>query len=151
MYAQLRRRSATFYKAVDQERFQFLHSKFDFDPTIRQEIINVWINLNPNSVTGAPHSHPSATFSAVYWPKCSEGSGNLEFLTPITANRYTFPDGSRVKMNAFNSDMWTVAPKVGKIVFFPSWLFHFVRPNTDDKDRISIAFNSLFENRVGFR
>jgi uncharacterized protein (TIGR02466 family) len=133
------------------ERFQFLHSRFDFDPTVRQEIINVWINLNANSITGAPHSHPTATFSAVYWPQCSEGSGALEFMTPIVANRYTFPDGIRTKMNPFNSDMWSIKPQVGRIVFFPSWLTHFVRPNTDGKDRISIAFNSLFENRVGFR
>lgn len=133
------------------ERFQFLHSRFDFDPTIRQEIINAWINMNPNSVTSAPHAHQSATFSAVYYVQASEGSGSLDFISPVTANRYTFPDGVRTKMNPFNADMWSIQPKEGRLIFFPSWLYHFVRPNTDGKDRITIAFNSLFENRVGFR
>ncbi len=134
-----------------QKRFQFLHSKYDFNPNVKQEIINVWINLNSNGVIGAPHTHSTAMFSAVYYPLCSEGSGNLEFISPIAANRYSIPDGIRVKMNHFNSDMWSVKPVKGRIVFFPSWLMHFVRPNTDNNDRISIAFNSQFDYMVGYR
>jgi uncharacterized protein (TIGR02466 family) len=126
-------------------RIRKLHLEFDFEPTVEQAITNVWINLNANSVTSAPHAHQVAMFSAVYWPKASAGSGNLEFMTPIAANRYSIPDGIRTRMNGFNSDMWSVKPEVGKLVIFPSWLYHFVRGNTDSEDRISIAINTRFD------
>jgi uncharacterized protein (TIGR02466 family) len=128
-----------------QARFRELHLHFDFEPDVQQFITNAWINLNPNSVTGAPHAHQVAIFSAVYFVKASEGSGSLDFMTPIAANRYAIPDGIRAKMNGFNSDIWSIRPEVGKLIIFPSWLYHFVRGNTDDKDRITIAINSRFD------
>ena len=126
------------------DRFRKLHLEFDFEPSIEQTITNVWINLNSNDVIGSPHAHQVAMFSAVYYPKASAGAGNLEFMTPIAANRYAIPDGIRTRMNAFNSDTWSVKPETGKLVIFPSWLYHYVRGNTDGQDRISIAINSRF-------
>ena len=131
------------------DRFKMVHERCGFDTRIKQELINAWININPNSVIGAPHAHQVATFSAVYYVQASEGSGNLDFMTPITAHRYTIPDGVVAERNHYNSDMWSIKPVEGKLIIFPSWLYHFVRPNTDNKDRITIAFNSLFEHRVG--
>ena len=31
--------------------------------------------------------------------------------------------------------------KVGDLILFPSWLPHFVLPNTSEENRISISFN----------
>ena len=130
------------------DRFQMVHAKCGLNPAIKQELINAWININPNSVIGAPHAHQVATFSAVYYVQASEGSGHLDFMTPITAHRYTLPDGVVSERNHFNSDMWSIKPITGKLIIFPSWLYHFVRPNTDGNDRITMAFNSQFEHRV---
>ena len=35
----------------------------------------------------------------------------------------------------------TVRPKSGRLVMFPSWVLHQVRPYGGDAQRISIAFN----------
>ncbi|MDP7462577.1 MAG: putative 2OG-Fe(II) oxygenase, partial [Alphaproteobacteria bacterium] len=35
----------------------------------------------------------------------------------------------------------TIPPKAGRILMFPSWLSHAVRPYTGTRQRISIAFN----------
>jgi uncharacterized protein (TIGR02466 family) len=32
-------------------------------------------------------------------------------------------------------------PKVGELLLFPSWLPHFVLPNTSNEERISVSFN----------
>ena len=34
-----------------------------------------------------------------------------------------------------------IRPKPGKLVMFPSWVFHQVRPYHGNAERISIAFN----------
>jgi|TARA_B110000908_G_C10030330_1_gene347107 uncharacterized protein (TIGR02466 family) len=108
------------------------------------QITNAWINLdNGKSITGA-HNHSQDVLSGVYYVSAGEGSGNLEFLSPVTASSYVFGNGTRTGMNRLNSDQWTVTPKTGKLIIFPSWLYHYVRINTDTTDRISIAFNASF-------
>ncbi len=43
-------------------------------------------------------------------------------------------------------DLFTVQPKAGMIVLFPSWLYHCVNSFTLDAVRISIAFNARIDN-----
>ena len=35
----------------------------------------------------------------------------------------------------------TVSPKAGRLVMFPAWLLHQVRPYRGDAERISVALN----------
>ena len=44
--------------------------------------------------------------------------------------------------NFFNSMTWEVTPEEGKLMIWPSWLLHYVKPNLSDDTRISIAFNT---------
>jgi uncharacterized protein (TIGR02466 family) len=48
---------------------------------------------------------------------------------------FALPGGLSVGANE------TVRPKAGRLVMFPSWLLHQVRPYTGTAERISIAFN----------
>jgi hypothetical protein len=41
-------------------------------------------------------------------------------------------------------DRYTVYPKKGKIVIFPSWLGHYVQPAKEGEERATIAFNFNF-------
>jgi uncharacterized protein (TIGR02466 family) len=108
------------------------------------QITNAWINVdNGISITGA-HNHAQDVLSGVYYVSAGEGSGNLEFLSPVTASSYVFGKGTRTGMNRLNSDQWTITPQTGKLIIFPSWLYHYVRINTDTANRISIAFNASF-------
>jgi hypothetical protein len=38
---------------------------------------------------------------------------------------------------------WAGEPVAGRIVLFPSWLRHSVRPHKGDRDRVSIALNLM--------
>lgn len=114
------------------------------------QIRNAWVNVNSSkSITGA-HNHSESVLSGVYYASAGAGSGNLEFISPVTASAYTFRPGSRTGMNRFNSDAWTVTPNTGKLIIFPSWLYHYVRLNTDDATRISIAFNANFVDTFNY-
>jgi hypothetical protein len=42
-------------------------------------------------------------------------------------------------------DSFTITPKPGNVVIFPSYVQHLTLPHTGDNDRITMAFNALPE------
>ena len=43
--------------------------------------------------------------------------------------------------NEYNSSTWKIEPEKNLCVLFPSYLNHYVEPNLNKKERISISFN----------
>lgn len=103
-----------------------------------------WMNANPAGGYNAPHTHPGAHWSGVYYvsqPEIEEGSsGMIEFLDPRT----DLPNWRMLKTAAFNLKK-KVRPAPGEIVLFPSYLVHWVYPNEADEERVTIAFNATFQ------
>jgi hypothetical protein len=74
----------------------------------------------------------------VYYASVSpEGlSGAIEFLDPrANANAYTIEGAV-----CFNRK-FIIKPKPGNLLVFPSFLTHWVQPNGEAADRITVAFN----------
>jgi len=109
---------------------------------------NMWANINRSGHGNEFHSHPGSFWSAVYYvddagidgdPSCG---GELEFMDPrgpgpaMYAPQLAYGNaGLSVGANEI------VRPKAGRMVMFPSWLLHQVRPYKGTQQRISIAFN----------
>jgi uncharacterized protein (TIGR02466 family) len=123
-----------------QERVQILLKKYNFKESVEYRIRDVWINLNHPNATSMPHKHPNHLFSGVYYVKCDNPS-TIDFFNPISEHQWVVNNPIIGARNEFNSQYISVEPVVGKVVLFPSWLMHSVRPSLNDKDRISIAFN----------
>jgi len=102
-----------------------------------------WMNANPSGGFNAPHTHPGAHWSGVYYvsqPEVEEGnSGMIEFLDP----RSDLPNWRILDAPAFRMKK-KIRPQPGEIVIFPSYLVHWVYPNEADEERVSIAFNATF-------
>lgn len=110
---------------------------------------NMWANVNRSGHGNEFHSHPGAFWSGVYY--VDDGGiaadpslgGELEFMDPrgpapaMYAPHLAFalPGGLSVGTNQ------TIAPRAGRLVMFPSWMLHQVRPYRGTAQRISIAFN----------
>jgi uncharacterized protein (TIGR02466 family) len=110
---------------------------------------NMWANVNRSGHGNEFHSHPGAYWSGVYYvddggiAEDESLGGELEFMDP------------RGPLPAMNAPHLAVAmpgglgagatervlPKAGRLVMFPSWLMHQVRPYRGEATRISIAFN----------
>ena len=119
---------------------QVLLKKYNFKETVGYKISDVWINLNHPNAIALPHKHANHLFSGVYYVKCDDAS-TLEFFNPIAEHQWVVNTNIIGTRNTFNSQFISVEPVVGKIVLFPSWLMHCVNQNSNEKDRISIAFN----------
>ena len=119
-------------------------------PTFRIEdheiYSNAWININPKGGFNVPHDHPNFWWSGTYYVHIPENppdrSGCLEFLDPRTnIAAMSLPKAANFKSKH------QVMPKSGELVVFPSYLRHWVYPNEQDEERISIAFNIKYVKR----
>ncbi|MBJ3762103.1 2OG-Fe(II) oxygenase family protein [Maribius pontilimi] len=105
-----------------------------------------WMNANPPGGFNAPHTHPGAQWSGVYYvsqPSVEEGtSGKIEFLSP----RADLPNWRILQAQAFGSKK-SIRPEPGELILFPSYLVHWVYPNETDDERVTVAFNATFRQK----
>ena len=106
-----------------------------------------WVNINPQWGYNAPHDHPGYTWSLVYYAKVPEDdehnvtgkSGRIEFLDPRTNIAAMSMELS--KLSGYFAPKQLFHPRENMILCFPSYLRHWVYPNEEPEDRISMAFN----------
>ena len=127
-----------------------LSPNFDFKSNELQ--MEGWINVNPPGGFNAPHSHPSFALSGTYYVKIpSESisiapdakSGVFEFIDPRANAAALSIEGA----TCFDPGV-IVQPKAGMMMIFPSYLRHWVYPNEEESERVSIAFNIRYLKRV---
>ena len=76
----------------------------------------------------------------MYYISIPQNSGNIVFLNQDMDKFYTLIDS----YNNYNSSTWKIISKENLCIFFPSYLRHYVEPNFNKKERISISFNYGF-------
>ena len=113
----------------------------------------MWSIINPPGAANRAHIHPGCIWSGVYYVQAPTNSGRIEFIDPRTQNLMSpveyIPDTKRPRI------CWTKVkyrPVAGKMLIFPSWLYHSVAPNRSramgkDADRIIVSFNLSQERR----
>jgi uncharacterized protein (TIGR02466 family) len=127
-----------------------LSPNFDFKSNELQ--MEGWINVNPSGALNSPHTHPGFALSGTYYvsiPSDSVGispdarSGAFEFLDPRVNAAAIAIEGAA----CFDLGV-TLKPKAGLLMIFPSYLPHWVYPNEEESERVSIAFNIRYHKRV---
>ena len=118
-----------------------------YDDRYRISIGTMWSIINPPGGANRAHVHPGCLWSGVYYIQAPEGAGSIEFVEPRTVhlmNQGRFqPNQKRQK------EYWTkvrFTPTPGRMIIFPSWLYHAVDPNVTkvegpEANRIIISFN----------
>ena len=90
-----------------------------------------------------PHIHPNALFSGVYYVRSIPKCGRLKIYDPRPGVQHSMPIR---KPGNPGKDLWREAyidPIPGRIIMFPSWLWHSVEENTSTDIRISVSFNFI--------
>ena len=110
-------------------------------------VTTMWSIANPPFSSNRAHIHPGALWSGVYYVQAPEGAGQIEFTDPRTMN--IMNPASFMPRQKRKTECWTkvkVKPEPGKMLFFPSWLYHSVDPNLaqgdgPESERIIVSFN----------
>ena len=120
-------------------RAKVVVSEYSFVKTPR--IQSAWFNIGNGNATNSQHNHPKAFLSGVYHLKTTEQSGPIRFHRGPTDAFIIQSMSKATELNELNSSVAVVPAVAGQLLIFPSWLEHSVDANSDDEDRISIAFN----------
>jgi uncharacterized protein (TIGR02466 family) len=132
------------YQLLVTELLRMQKEIYDNEHIDRQaKLGNMWANINPPGGMNQPHIHPNALFSGVYYVKSQPQSGRLKIYDPRPGVQLNMP--SRKPGNP-GKDLWREAyidPIPGRIVMFPSWLWHAVEENKSNDIRISVSFNFI--------
>ena len=108
---------------------------------------NMWANVNRSGHGNEYHSHPGSYWSGTYY--VDDGGiaadpslgGELEFLDPRGPVPLMNAPHLRMAGHLSAGSTERIRPQAGRLVMFPSWVFHQVRSYHGDAERISIAFN----------
>ncbi|EAR50054.1 hypothetical protein OG2516_08446 [Oceanicola granulosus HTCC2516] len=101
---------------------------------------DIWINILPEGGVHGSHIHPHSVISGTTYVAMPEGTSALKLEDPRLPFMMAAPTrrkGAREELRTFRS----VAPKVGDVLLWESWLRHEVPMNMAEEDRISVSFN----------
>ena len=104
---------------------------------------NMWANINPPGGYNASHIHPNSLFSGVYYVKAPQKSGALSCNDPRPGVQLNMPVR---KKGTPPKHLWReihLEPQEGRILMFPSYLWHGVSSNESNDIRISVSFNFI--------
>ena len=132
------------YQQLVTELMRMQHEIYEEEHLDRYaKIGNMWANVNPPGSMNHPHIHPNALFSGVYYVRSIPKCGRLKIYDPRPGVQHSMPIR---KPGNPGKDMWREAyidPIPGRIIMFPSWLWHSVEENTSTDIRISVSFNFI--------
>ena len=106
----------------------------------------LWYNINGRDSYNVMHSHPDSHLSGVFWIKTPKDSGELVFFHPNAFNcatEYQWYKDEYRDMYGLYAHI-AITPMPGRMVLFPSYLYHRVERNNSRQDRISCSFNLKF-------
>ena len=103
------------------------------------KVTSMWSVINKKNASNARHIHSNNYISAAYYVKTPENGGDIVFHDPRSVTTFRYP--KIAERNTLNSNIFTIQPKEGLLVLFPSYLYHSVDLNRSEEERIVISFN----------
>jgi uncharacterized protein (TIGR02466 family) len=117
---------------------------FDFDA-------QMWANVSGTGASNQMHCHPGALWSGVYYVDVGEDDPDVDVEGELLLVDPRFPMNTMYMPELVLRDsrggpqysQFPVRPVNGRMVLFPAWLKHSVKPYRGKRERISIAFNLM--------
>ena len=102
---------------------------------------DIWINILPPGGIHTGHIHPHAVISGTTYVAMPEGASAIKFEDPRLAMMMAAPPRQKTAREELRQFVY-VAPAVGDVLLWESWLRHEVPMNMAEEDeRISVSFN----------
>lgn len=115
--------------------------ELDFDlGRKRLKLDSIWVNVLAPGGVHSGHIHPHSVVSGTTYVELPNGAAALQFEDPRLVMMMAAPvrtDDAAEESRPFIK----LAPEVGEVILWESWLRHEVPMNRAKSDRISISFN----------
>ena len=107
-------------------------------------ITQAWVQRNIKTSFTHAHMHPNSIVSGVFYFKNNNHTGIAFDKTNV--DRFSL---LKYKTTRLNGETFTLYPKTGDLVLFPSNLIHSVPINPKEEDRYCLSFNSFCFGELG--
>ena len=105
------------------------------------KIKNSWFNIQDKESVLKEHVHPSSILSGSLFINIGKKASNLYFHNP---NPFVYYMDKNEPVNDYTYEWYSLNPKKGDLIIFPSWLKHGSNHNKNFyKNRTVISFNAL--------
>ncbi len=101
---------------------------------------DIWINILPEGGIHTGHIHPHSVISGTTYVAMPDGASAIKFEDPRLPMMMAAP-GRRKDARAELRTFAYVAPAVGDVLLWESFIRHEVPMNMSEDDRISVSFN----------
>jgi uncharacterized protein (TIGR02466 family) len=105
-----------------------------------------WVNVNGKGAFNTPHAHGEYLWSGCYYVSLPDASSHSSGMIEFIENRQVRGLPADLEAPIFSSK-FQLRPRSGMMLIFPSYLQHWVYPNQEDAERVSIAFNAKVVTR----
>ena len=127
-------------KALDKHIAAFARDlEFDLDGK-KLKLEDLWINILPEGGIHTGHIHPHSVISGTTYVAMPDGASAIKFEDPRLPMMMAAPGrvkDAREELRTFHY----VAPAVGDVLLWESFVRHEVPMNMSEDDRISVSFN----------
>lgn len=130
--------------ALDKHVAAFIKDlQFDLDD--KKIVLNsLWINILPEGGVHTSHIHTHSVISGTTYVAVPDGAGAIKFEDPRSAMMMAAPEHTSDARNELRKFIY-IAPQIGEVLLWESWLRHEVCLNKSEQERISISFNYGWE------
>lgn len=109
----------------------------------------MWANISGPGHSNQMHCHPGALWSGVYYVDTGEDDPKVDVEGELLLVDPRFPMNTmympelvlRYADGKAQYSQHPIRPVNGRMILFPAWLKHSVRPYVGKRERISVAFN----------
>ena len=101
---------------------------------------SLWINILPEGGIHTGHLHPHSVISGTTYVAMPDGASAIKFEDPRLPMMMAAPGRTKDAPEELRTFAY-VAPKVGDVLLWESWLRHEVPMNMSEDDRLSVSFN----------
>ena len=105
---------------------------------------DLWINILPEGGTHSSHIHPHSVVSGTTYVAMPDGASALKLEDPRSSRMMAAPARVKDAPESLRPFIY-MAPAVGDVLLWESWLRHEVPMNMSEDDRISVSFNYRWE------
>ena len=131
---------ADLIKVLDKHVAAFVKD-LDFDLDDKKITLDsLWINILPQGGVHTSHIHPHSVISGTTYVNVPTDTSAIKFEDPRSAMMMAAPVRKKDARDGMRSFFY-VAPDVGDVLLWESWLRHEVPVNMAEDERISISFN----------
>jgi uncharacterized protein (TIGR02466 family) len=131
---------ADLVKVLDKHVAAFV-ADLDFDLDGKKITLDsLWINILPQGGVHTSHIHPHSVISGTTYVNMPVDASAIKFEDPRSGLMMAAPVRNKEARDEMRSFFY-VAPEVGDVLLWESWLRHEVPVNMAEDERISVSFN----------